>query len=75
MLTNPAAAGETGARALAQQGFTAPVLTASLQNIDWRYVKAIEARLQLEDFYNTLSRVSPNFIGGKLPDEGFYYQP
>jgi NitT/TauT family transport system substrate-binding protein len=75
MLANPEKAGEVGARALAQQGFTAPVLTASLKNIDWRYVKAIDARLDLEDFFNTLSQVSPNFIGGKLPDDGFYSKP
>ena len=75
MLANPEKAGEVGARALAQQGFTAPVLTASLKNIDWRYVKAIDARSDLEDFFNTLSQVSPNFIGGKLPDDGFYYKP
>ena len=75
MLANPEKAGEVGARALAQQGFTAPVLTASLKNTDWRYVKAIDARSDLEDFFNTLSQVSPNFIGGKLPDDGFYFKP
>jgi NitT/TauT family transport system substrate-binding protein len=75
MLANPEKAGEVGARALAQQGFTAPVLTASLKNIDWRYVKSIDARSDLEDFFNTLAVVSPNFIGGKLPDDGFYYKP
>jgi NitT/TauT family transport system substrate-binding protein len=75
MLANPVKAGEVGARALSQQGFTAPVLTASLNNINWRYVKAVDARPDLEDFFSTLSQVSPNFIGGKLPDNGFYYQP
>jgi NitT/TauT family transport system substrate-binding protein len=75
MLTNPDQAGEVGARALAQQGFTAPVLTASTKYTEWRYVKAIDARSDLEDFFNTLSKVSPNFIGGKLPDDGFYFKP
>jgi NitT/TauT family transport system substrate-binding protein len=75
MMANPEKAGEVGARALTQQGFTAPVLSASMKNTDWRYVKAIDARVELEDFFNTLSKVSPNFIGGKLPDDGFYFKP
>jgi NitT/TauT family transport system substrate-binding protein len=75
MMANPSQAGEVGARALVQQGFTAAVLTASMKNIDWHYVKAIDARSDLEDFFNTLSKVSPNFIGGKLPDDGFYFKP
>ena len=75
MLANPADAGQVGARALADQGFTAPILTESMQNIDWRYQSSADVRPDLEAFFNTLSLVSPNFIGGKLPDDGFYYKP
>lgn len=75
MLENPEEAGEVGAAALAEQGFTAPVLTASLQNIDWRFVSAGDARPDLEAFFNALAEVSPNFIGGKLPADEFYYKP
>jgi NitT/TauT family transport system substrate-binding protein len=75
MLANPEQAGDVGARALAQQGFTATILTASMKNTEWRYVKATDARSKLESFFNTLSQVSPNFIGGKLPDDGFYFKP
>ena len=75
MLANPDQAGEVGARALAQQGFTAAVLSASSKYTEWRYVRAVDARADLEDFFNTLSGVSPNFIGGKLPDNGFYFKP
>jgi len=75
MLGNPVEAGNVGARALTEQGFTANVLTEAMKNIDWNYVTAQNARTDLEAFFNALSQITPNFIGGKLPDEGFYYQP
>jgi NitT/TauT family transport system substrate-binding protein len=72
MLANPVEAGNVGVRALAEQGFTAEVLTESMKNIEWRYVGSKEARLDLENFFNALMQVSPSFTGGKIPDEGFY---
>jgi NitT/TauT family transport system substrate-binding protein len=74
MLANPMEAGEVGARALAEQGFSAGVLTQSMQNIDWEFVPAQDARPEIEAFFNALAGISPNFIGGKLPDDGFYYR-
>lgn len=73
MLANPVDAGNVGAKVLVEQGFTAAVLTESMKNIDWRFVPAVDARSDLEVFFNALAQVSPNFIGGKLPDDGFYY--
>jgi NitT/TauT family transport system substrate-binding protein len=73
MLANPVQAGQVGAGALSQQGFTADVLTESMKNIDWRFVSAGNARPDIESFFNALAQVSPNFIGGKLPDDAFYY--
>ncbi|MDD5703738.1 MAG: hypothetical protein PHU23_17015 [Dehalococcoidales bacterium] len=75
MLDNPVEAGNVGANVLAEQGFTAAILTESLQNIDWNFVPAADARPSLEAFYNALTQVSPNFIGGQLPADDFYYQP
>jgi NitT/TauT family transport system substrate-binding protein len=72
MLANPVEAGNVGVRALAEQGFTAEVLTESMKNIEWRYASSKEARLDLESFFNALMQVSPNFTGGKIPDDGFY---
>jgi NitT/TauT family transport system substrate-binding protein len=72
MLANPEEAGKIGARVLAEQGFTAEVLTESMQNIDWRFVTAADTRSDLEAFFGALAQVSPNFIGGKVPDGGFY---
>ncbi len=73
MLANPQEAGQIGARVLAEQGFTAEVLTESLQNIDWKVTLAQDAKPDLESFFQALAEVSPNFIGGKLPDTEFYY--
>ncbi len=72
VLDNPEEAGVIGAKVLATQGFTAEALTQSLQNIDWEYVSAQQARPDMEEFFNALAEVNPNFIGGKLPDDGFY---
>jgi NitT/TauT family transport system substrate-binding protein len=72
MLANPLEAGELAARMLPEQGFSAESWTESMQNIDWRIVSADAARDDIEGFLQALSAVSPNFIGGKLPDTGFY---
>lgn len=72
MLDNPEEAGKLGAKTLSTQGFTAEALTQSAKNIDWNYVSAANARPDLENFFEALMQVSPNFIGGKLPDDGFY---
>jgi len=72
VLDNPDEAGILGAKILAAQGFTAEALAQSVQNIDWEYVSANNARAGMEKFFNALAAVNPNFIGGKLPDDGFY---
>ena len=73
LLANPEEAGEMGARVLAEQGFTADVLTDSLKNIEWRYVPADEGYEDIQAFFVALMEISEDFTGGKLPDEAFYY--
>jgi NitT/TauT family transport system substrate-binding protein len=73
MLTNPVEAGKMGARVLAEQGFTAEVLTESMNNIEWRFVSAGDSQNDMEAFFQALMQVSPNFTGGKIPDNGFYF--
>jgi NitT/TauT family transport system substrate-binding protein len=73
MLANPVEAGNVGASALVEQGFTAGVLTESMKNIEWRYISAKDARSDLENFFGTLMQISANFVGGKIPDNGFYF--
>ncbi|MCR4394888.1 MAG: hypothetical protein NUV31_11000, partial [Dehalococcoidales bacterium] len=73
MLDNPVEAGKIGSEVLTEQGFTAEVLSESMRNIDWKFVPARDARPELEAFFNSLAEISPNYTGGKLPDEAFYY--
>lgn len=35
--------------------------------------KASDIKVQLESYFNAVYQYDPNFIGGKLPDDGFYY--
>ncbi len=73
MLDNPEEAGELMAAQFPQLGLKAPVMTASLKNITWRYTPAKDARPSLDAFYQDLSELSPEVIGGKVPDDGFYF--
>lgn len=73
MLANPEEAGKLVEEKLPQLGLKAAILTASLKNITWEYVDAEEARPDIEAFFGTLGELSPDVIGGKQPDDGFYY--
>jgi NitT/TauT family transport system substrate-binding protein len=73
MLDNPEEAGKLVETQLPQLGLKAAVMTASLKSIRWQYTPAVDARVSLEAFYQDLSELSPEVIGGKLPDDGFYY--
>lgn len=75
MLTNPEEAGKLVETELPQLGLKAPVMTESMKSITWKHTPAAEARASLEAFYTALSDLNPQVIGGKLPDDGFYYQP
>jgi NitT/TauT family transport system substrate-binding protein len=75
MLANPEAAGQLVETELPQLGLKAAVMNASLQSITWAHTPAAEARASLEAFYTALMELSPEVIGGKLPDDGFYYAP
>lgn len=39
------------------------------------YVPAQEGKADLEAFYTIISAMNPKSIGGKMPDEAFYYSP
>ncbi len=53
---------------------TAEAVSDSIKVSQFDHVKAVDAREELEYFYNILLQRSPSLIGGKLPDDGFYYQ-
>jgi NitT/TauT family transport system substrate-binding protein len=73
MLANPEEAGKLVEIQLPQLGLKAAVMTASMKGITWKYTPAAEARADLEAFFTALTELSPQVIGGKLPDDGFYY--
>lgn len=75
MLANPEAAGKLVETELPQLGLKAAPMTASLKSITWKFTPAADARASLEAFYTALTDLSPQVIGGKLPDDGFYYAP
>ncbi len=52
----------------------AKVVEKSLSRCNIRYVSAKEARPAIETYLNVLMDFSPETIGGKLPDEGFYME-
>lgn len=75
MLDHPEEAGKLVETELPQLRLKAAVMTASLKNITWRYTAAPDARAGLEQFFADLSQLAPEVIGGKVPDDGFYYDP
>lgn len=75
MLADPEAAGKLVETELPELGLKAAVMTASLQSITWKFTPAADARWYLERFYGRLAELSPEVVGGQLPDDGFYYAP
>lgn len=73
MLNDPEGAGKLVETELPQLGLKAAPMTAALKSITWKFTPSADARPLLEAFYQALSELSPEVIGGKLPDDGFYY--
>ncbi|MBT9144048.1 MAG: hypothetical protein DDT29_02462 [Dehalococcoidia bacterium] len=73
MVANPVLAGQMAEEHLPKLGFKAGPVAASLANITWNHVQARDARGDLEAFFTILMELSPEVVGGALPDEGFYY--
>ncbi|MCS6880292.1 MAG: hypothetical protein RMK84_05985 [Oscillochloridaceae bacterium] len=67
---NPKEAGSLGEQHLA--GLKAPVIAQALPNVPLEFVPASEARGELEFFFTQLKSLSPDLIGGDLPDDRFY---
>lgn len=68
---DPAAAAELGAQHL--DGLQAPIIQKSLAHTPLESVPAAEAQEDLEFFFSRLKELSPDIIGGDLPDAGLYY--
>lgn len=56
-----------------QDGLEEDFIVNLLPDLNLTFVDAQKAKEELEFFYTELAKLSPDIIGGKLPDEGFYY--
>jgi NitT/TauT family transport system substrate-binding protein len=72
-IAHPDEAGELAEEYLSELGFTARPVSLSLQNVVWEYVPAAEGQDDINEFFSILMELSPDVIGGQLPDDGFYY--
>jgi NitT/TauT family transport system substrate-binding protein len=69
---DPAAAAELGA---AKLGLPAAIVAASLPQFRLDVVDAGPARPDLERYFRDLMTLSPDIVGGRLPDPAFYWAP
>ncbi len=51
----------------------ADAVADSLEYVQLNYISAKESQADLEFFYSILKNNNPKSIGGKIPDNGFYY--
>lgn len=57
-----------------QDGLEAGFIEKVIPSLNLEFVSAQDAREELEFFFSELSTISPELIGGNLPDDDFYYQ-
>lgn len=70
-LDNPEAAGEMVAETI--ELLTPEAVADSIKVSNFAAVSAVTARDELEFFYQRLMQDSPALVGGKLPDDNFYF--
>ena len=68
---NPDACGEMVAKRI--DALTPEGVTDAVRADDAKIVSAKDARGELEFFYEKLMGMQPGLVGGKMPDEGFYF--
>ena len=51
------------------------LIAASLERLNIRFIRAGEAKAAITGYLETLYRLSPDFTGGKIPDESFFHIP
>lgn len=67
---NPASAGKLGADYLDLQP---AIVEQSLPHFRLGVASGVEARADMEAYFNDLMELSPDIVGGKLPDSRFYW--
>jgi NitT/TauT family transport system substrate-binding protein len=55
-------------------GLRAPVAAAAIPRSSYVFIPALEARASLESLYRIFLEFAPDSIGGKLPQDAFYYK-
>lgn len=71
-LDNPKEAGQLANKYL---NLDAAVVEKAIPHMALEFAAASDSKQVLERYYQTLFDYSPDSIGGKLPDEPFYYKP
>ena len=71
--SNPAEAAKIIAQY--QDGLEPEFIEQLLPFLNIEFVSAQDAKEELEFFFEQLATLSPDIIGGKLPDDAFYYEP
>ncbi|MFN8449986.1 MAG: hypothetical protein U0521_15725 [Anaerolineae bacterium] len=72
VIAHPEEAGQLAEEHLPELGLPAKPVALSLQQTDWDDVPAEDARTDIEGFFTRLMELSPDVVGGRLPDDGFY---
>lgn len=67
-----AAAPDTVAALSDASGVPAPVVEQVIPRLNLEVVPALDAQAELEEFFSQLATLSPDIIGGSLPDADFY---
>ncbi len=49
-------------------------LALSIPHVQMKYKSALKSKKDIEDFFKILMGSNPKLVGGKLPNDGFYYQ-
>lgn len=57
-----------------QTNLNAKIVDKSIERINMKFVAAQEAKEAIETYLNVLFEYSPESVGGKLPDDDFYYK-
>ncbi len=55
-------------------GLMAPVVANSIPVSNFTFINASEARPSIENLLSIIDKFAPEAIGGKLPDDGFYFK-
>lgn len=70
-LTNPDEAGVLAEKYL---NLDKEMITKAIPGFNFSYQPALNAKMALEKYYGVLYNSKPESIGGKVPNENFYYQ-